>query len=180
MKNIILYNSFCPFYNPAEARNIIYVDSLYKSGDNPYAKEYIRGARGKNIVTTTKQFINTTEFDIIVISYDELVLAFGQQPYRYLIKSGDTLEGMHSVANHYYIGKELALFNSTEKYIPKRYNAAKPAPRFLKPYKNARAIIELTIESSGNIKFTQQGDDVYINSDQSFFVNGAPKKSHKF
>ncbi len=173
-------NGFLTEFDPAKARNIRYVDTLYQSGDNPYAKEYIRGARDKEEVTTKNQFINQTAYDIIVLSYDELVLAYGRKPYRFLLKSGDTVQGKHVVANHFYIGKELALFNSDEQFIPKRYNARKMAPRFLKPYKNSKEIINLIIESRGDIIFTQEGEDVYMSSDKRFFVNSSPTKLYKF
>ncbi|WP_430408370.1 hypothetical protein [Kordia sp.] len=171
---------FLTEFDPAQARNIKYVDSLFESGDNPFPLEYIKGGENDSFLARKKQFINQTEYDIIVLSNDVFAKEiYDKTPYRFLVKSGDTIAKNCISLNHFYIGKKLALFNSNEQYIPKRYNAYDVAPRFLELYKDARHIISLQFESRGNIVFTQKDGKIYITSDKSLYVNGIPTKESK-
>ncbi|PTX61678.1 hypothetical protein C8N46_104322 [Kordia periserrulae] len=163
---------FLTEFDPTKATNIQYVDTLLKSGDNPFPKEALKVTNGREHLLQTNQFSNQTEYDIIILSYDDFVDSFEITPYRFLVKANDTVSAKNFRVHHLYVGKKLACFNSDEKYIPPRYSKRKMAPRFLEPYKNSKEIISLRIETRGNLTFTQEGEDILIHSDQSFYVNG--------
>jgi hypothetical protein len=168
---------FLTEFDPAQATNIQHVDSLYKSGDNPFRREVVNNAYGSDRLMPTNQFTNKTEYDIIIISDDDFAASFEVPPYRYLIKSNDSIRAKHFMMFHLYIGKDLARFNSNEKYIPRKYSKRRMAPRFLQPYKNPKEIISLRIEARGDIRFIQEGDDILIQSGGRISVNGRTKDS---
>nr|WP_321232073.1 hypothetical protein [uncultured Psychroserpens sp.] len=156
------------------------ITNWQKMTSGPLNFSYFKHSSEGNSMSRTVTIVNNSTYELLILPDQDLMTQFGLAQNTYYVKPNDSIQAS-LLFNRIYIGKQLALFNtsSNNEAINEYHNAyrSKNLPRFLNPISTSGQLIEKRFEFGQSAELLERNDSLLIETNTAFRVDGASYQS---